>query len=301
MSKAKIKGIIYACAIMLLFASLIVFFGISEVQYARLTENMLETPATITDVEYEIGRKGYVQEIKVTYLVNDTVYTRELGTDTVISFEAGAYGDVQIGDTVSILYNPQNPNEIASPRTSSIGLWVCIISALGLAFFAFVLVLIIKGKSKERSGSETPQIHQHHRGECDMTFDFDSLSKEFKTFYEAFAPETYGASMGRAAEHAVVDFDALSDKEKALVNEWFLELFGEEKEYYGIPYLQVVEKLRDARFLPLIKSYYKRLNMRHSKIATTYLHGQVFRARSNFSSDLALCKKIIKELKSKKK
>ena len=134
-----------------------------------------------------------------------------------------------------------------------------------------------------------------------MTFDFDLLSNEFKNFYDAFSPETYGISMGRAAEHAAVDFDTLSDKEKVLINEWFLELFGEEKDYYGIPYFGIVEKLNDMRFIPLIKIYYKRLKKRHNKIIETNIGGKTIKARSNFTSELVLCKRVIKSLKSKKK
>ncbi len=134
-----------------------------------------------------------------------------------------------------------------------------------------------------------------------MTFDFEGLSKEFKIFYDAFSPETYGISMGRAAEHAAVDFDNLSNKEKSLINEWFLELFAEEKDYYGIPYLWVVEKLEDVRFIPLIKNYYKRLKKRHKKIIETNIDGKIISARSNFTSELVLCKKVIKALKYKKK
>ncbi len=134
-----------------------------------------------------------------------------------------------------------------------------------------------------------------------MTFDFDALSKEFKIFYDAFFPETYGDSMGRAAEHAAVDFDNLSDKEKSLINKWFLELFSEEKDYYGIPYLWVVEKLKDVRFIPLIKKYYKRLKKRHKKIVETNIDGKTIRARSNFTSELVLCKKVIKSLKAERK
>jgi len=134
-----------------------------------------------------------------------------------------------------------------------------------------------------------------------MTFDFDFLSREFKIFYDAFSPDTYGTSMGRAAEHAAIDFDNLSDKEKSLINEWFLELFGEEKDYYGIPYLWVVEKLNDMRFIPLVKSYYKRLKKRHNKIVEATIDGKTIKARSNFTNELVLCKKVIKTLKSKKK
>lgn len=130
-----------------------------------------------------------------------------------------------------------------------------------------------------------------------MTFDFNALSKEFKIFYDAFSPETYGVSMGRAAEHAAIEFDNLSNEEKTLVNEWFLELFAEEKDYYGIPYFWVIEKLNDTRFIPLIKSYYKRLKKRHNKIVETNVNGKIIRARANFTSELVLCKKVIKVLK----
>lgn len=133
-----------------------------------------------------------------------------------------------------------------------------------------------------------------------MTFDFDALSKEFKIFYDAFSPETYGISMGRSAEYAAIEFDNLSNEEKSLIDEWFLELFEEEKDYYGIPYLWVIEKLKDVRFIPLIKNYYKRLKKRHKKIVETNIDGKTIRARSNFTSELVLCKKVIKELKSKK-
>ena len=64
-----------------------------------------------------------------------------------------------------------------------------------------------------------------------MTFDFDALSKEFRLFYDAFSPETYGISMGRAAEHAAIEFDKLSDEEKAMISDWFFELFTEEKDF----------------------------------------------------------------------
>ena len=133
-----------------------------------------------------------------------------------------------------------------------------------------------------------------------MTFNFDTFSKEFKIFYDAFSPETYGVSMGRAAEDAAIEFDNLSDEEKILIDEWFLDLFGEEKDYYGIPYLWVVEKLEDVRFIPLIKNYYKRLKKRHKKIVETNIDGKIIKARSNFTSELVLCKKVIKALKLKK-
>lgn len=133
-----------------------------------------------------------------------------------------------------------------------------------------------------------------------MIFDFDVLSKDFKVFYDAFSPETYSVSMGRSAENAAIEFDNLSNEEKILINEWFLELFAEEKDYYGIPYFWVVEKLNDMRFIPLVKDYYKRLKKRHNKIVETNIDGKIIRARSNFTSELDLCKKVIKSLKCNK-
>ena len=134
-----------------------------------------------------------------------------------------------------------------------------------------------------------------------MSFDFEALSKEFKVFYDAFSPETYGISMGRSAEYAAVEFDNLSNQEKALINEWFLELFSEERDYYGIPYFWVVEKLNDIRFIPLIKGYYKRLKKRHNKTVETNINGKIIKGRSNFKSELDLCKKVVKSLKRNKK
>ena len=107
--------------------------------------------------------------------------------------------------------------------------------------------------------------------------------------------------MGRAAEHAAIEFDSLSDKEKSLINEWFIELFEQKKEYYGIPYFWVIEKINDLRFVPLVKDYYKRLKKRHNKIFETNIDGKVIRGRSNFKSELTLCKNVIKSLKRKKK
>lgn len=134
-----------------------------------------------------------------------------------------------------------------------------------------------------------------------MTFDFENLSDEFKVFYDAFSPETYGVSMGRAAEHAAIEFDSLSDKEKSLICEWFIELFEQKREYYGTPYFWVVEKINDSRFIPLLEDYYRRLKKRHNKIFEATIGGKVVRGFSNFNGELTLCKNVIKSLKRKKK
>lgn len=111
---------------------------------------MIKHTAVITDVQYDISRRGYIQDIEVSYVVEDVSYSRELGTDTVLSYKAGTYGDMQVGDVVEILYNPNNPNEIATEKTSSVGLGVLIFSVFSLLFFILVLVLIIRRTRKQK-------------------------------------------------------------------------------------------------------------------------------------------------------
>ncbi len=151
MNKIQKKNFVTLCFIMLLFVVLITFFGISEIQYARLTKNMIEHSATITDIDYSVKNGGYTQKVEISYTINDITYSRPLSTDTFISFEAGAYGDMQVGDTILILYNPENPNEIATPKTSSVGFVILIFSICSLMFFIFILVLSIKGAKSQKS------------------------------------------------------------------------------------------------------------------------------------------------------
>ena len=92
--------------------------------------------------------------------------------------------------------------------------------------------------------------------------DFEQYSASFAEFYRAFAPETYGESMGRAAVQAVYLYDDLADDEKAAAIEWFLELFASENAYWGLQYFDVIDKMNDARFLPLLEIYDRQLKTR---------------------------------------
>ena len=130
-----------------------------------------------------------------------------------------------------------------------------------------------------------------------MVFDFDNLSDDFRFFYKAFSPVTYGNSMGRAAEAAAINFEKLSNKEQKLATDWFIELFEQESDYYGPPYLWAAEKMNDIRFIPLLKNYYKKLKSRHKRIAQSAFQGEIIKICPNFSSELKLCKRVIKSIK----
>ena len=137
-----------------------------------------------------------------------------------------------------------------------------------------------------------------------LDINLQNRSKEFVSIYEAFSFSTYRRSMGRAAEEAVYYFEKLNLDERCIIIEWFLELFAEQKDYYAIPYLQVVEYSRDIRFLPYLKNYYKMLKKR-SRQYTIYradsemvgVPAAVIRIKPNFKSELSYCKKVIKLLK----
>jgi len=78
--------------------------------------------ATIVDISIDHHRRGPdEQEIDVTYEVDGVVYSRELATDTTVSFAPGIAANYSIGDKLQIFYNPQNPEIIAAPRSVSVG------------------------------------------------------------------------------------------------------------------------------------------------------------------------------------
>jgi len=156
------NGII-ACVICFLLAfGLIASAIVSKIQYDNLVENMLPTKAQIIDIDLDISVRGPdEQEIYITYEVDGIVYERELATDTTISFDAGTEANYSVGDWVEILYNPENPNQIASPRSVSVAnvfMW------LGLAFLVFmllVLYLIISGRKRFLITEEEHQREKH--------------------------------------------------------------------------------------------------------------------------------------------
>ena len=110
---------------------------------------MKSIEATIVDVVYHIRRKGLDwQEIYIEYSVDGIVYSRELETDTVISFRAGSGAHYSIGDKIQIFYDSQNPEIIASPRSQNVGIFWLIFALLSLAFLLFLLWWMIKSRQK---------------------------------------------------------------------------------------------------------------------------------------------------------
>jgi cell division protein FtsB len=110
---------------------------------------MQSLEATIVDIDLDIHIKGPdEQEIYIEYEVDGITYSRELKTDTAISFRAGTGAHYSVGDKVPIFYNPQNPEIIASPRSVSVGIFWLIFALFFLGLVLFSLWWMIKSRQK---------------------------------------------------------------------------------------------------------------------------------------------------------
>ena len=135
------------CAILL--CSIVVFFVISKIQYDQLISDMESLEATIVDIDLDVHSKGpHEQKIRIEYVIDGVVYSRELGTDTTISFAAGRGAHYSVGEKVQIFYNPQNPEIIASPRSVSVGYFWLIFALFFLGFVLFALWWMLKSRQK---------------------------------------------------------------------------------------------------------------------------------------------------------
>lgn len=141
------QGIIGILFCFLLFGSMVGFFIASKIQYNNLVANMNPTEATIIDIDWDMHIKGPdEQEIFIEYEVDGIRYSRELKTDTKISFAAGSGAHYSIGDKIQIFYDPQNPEIIASPRSVGVGYVYMLIALFGLALVSFALIVVLKNR-----------------------------------------------------------------------------------------------------------------------------------------------------------
>lgn len=141
--KGGIVAILLCC---LLSGAILTVSMISKLQYNEITQNMITTDATITDIktDYHSSRYGgYDQEMQIVYAVDGKTYNRELATDTKIAFQAGYRTHFSVGDVVKIYYNPENPMEIATELSSEHAVNMMIFSGAFLVFMVAILVTAI--------------------------------------------------------------------------------------------------------------------------------------------------------------
>ena len=148
-NRAFKKGIAAILFGVVLFGSIVVLFIVSKVQYDQLVSSMESLEAIIVDIDLDVHVRGPdEQEIYIEYVVDGVVYSRELETDTVISFAAGSGAHYSVGDKIQIYYDPQNPEIIASPRSVVVGYFSLIFALFSLALVLFALWWMIKSRRK---------------------------------------------------------------------------------------------------------------------------------------------------------
>ncbi len=143
------NGIISILFCLLLFGSVLAYSIVAKIQYDGIVSEMESVEATIVDIDWDMYIRGPdEQEIYVTYEVDGVAYSRELKTDTPISFAAGVGAHYSVGDKIDIFYNPQNPEMIASSRSVGVGYFYMVISLIGLAIVLPISIYMIKNSRK---------------------------------------------------------------------------------------------------------------------------------------------------------
>ncbi len=143
------KGIVAILFCLLLFGSVVAFAVVAKVQFDTLVSEMKTVEAEIVDIDLDIHVKGPDEQIiYVTYEVDGETYTRELKTDTKISFAPGRGAHYSVGDTVEVFYDPEDPRVIASSRSVGVGNYYMAIALLGLGLVAFALICMLKHSRK---------------------------------------------------------------------------------------------------------------------------------------------------------
>ncbi len=143
------NGILAILFCILLFGSVLVFAIVAKVQYNALVSEMKPVEAQIADIDYDMHIKGPDEQvIYVTYEVDGKTYTRELKTDTGISFSPGLGAHYSVGDTLEIFYDPEDPNVIAFSRSVYVGNYYMAISLFGLGLVFFALFAMLKHSRK---------------------------------------------------------------------------------------------------------------------------------------------------------
>lgn len=143
------KGIRLSLIGILLIGSTFIYNYVAKIQYDNIVTNMEPLEATIIDIDERYRRRQLdEQRIYISYEVDGVVYKRLLKTDTEISVAPGVGANYYVGDKISIFYNPENPGVIAVPRSVSMGYFYMITCIIGLAFFLWLFVYLLKNKNK---------------------------------------------------------------------------------------------------------------------------------------------------------
>lgn len=144
-NRAFKKGMTAIVICILLFGSVLAFALVAKIQYDGMVAKMKTVEATVVDFDVDMHIKGPDEQmIYIAYEVGGVAYSRELDTDTSISFSPGVGAHYSVGDKIEIYYDPQDPEVIASPRSEGVGSFYTLVGVVGLALMIAVLICMLK-------------------------------------------------------------------------------------------------------------------------------------------------------------
>ncbi len=125
-------------------------------------------------------------------------------------------------------------------------------------------------------------------------------TEALERFYEAFGRYTWGRSMGRAAEELLYTLDRFSEQERAVATEWLVQAFSEEWEYYSVSHIRMAVKMKDERFIPLLKKWYVRRRAGHHQRRQIEHEGEKVWIRTDYRFELRECRRAMRALRAAK-
>ena len=124
----------------ILIIGCLIFVGLGVVNLNQV-KKFPEVQATVTKVEQELNTAGYTSDVDETVWVHYIVADKEY--DEVLQFHE--VDKLQVGDTITVRYNPEKPNYVTAGKTSTSIMYIAFGSLFGIGGLA-MLARFIKNR-----------------------------------------------------------------------------------------------------------------------------------------------------------
>ena len=118
----------------------LIFVGLGVVNLNQV-KKFPEVQATVTKVEQELNTAGDTSDVDETVWVHYIVADKEY--DEVLQFHE--VDKLQVGDTITVRYNPEKPNYVTAGKTSTSIMYIAFGSLFGIGGLA-MLARFIKNR-----------------------------------------------------------------------------------------------------------------------------------------------------------
>ena len=124
----------------ILIIGCLIFVGLGVVNLNQV-KKFPEVQATVTKVEKELNTAGDTSDVDETVWVHYIVADKEY--DEVLQFHE--VDKLQVGDTITVRYNPEKPNYVTAGKTSTSIMYIAFGSLFGIGGLA-MLARFIKNR-----------------------------------------------------------------------------------------------------------------------------------------------------------